>query len=51
MQMQMKMSMERWWKKIEMRKPTYLGKDLFQCQFVHHQSHVDRHGIEVGLPQ
>jgi hypothetical protein len=33
------MCMEQWWNDIDSGKPNNLGKDLSQCQFVHHRSH------------
>jgi hypothetical protein len=29
------------WKEIDRGKPKYSGKNLFQCHFVHHKSHMD----------
>jgi hypothetical protein len=33
--------MEHRWNEIDRRKPKYSGKNLFQCHFVHHKSHMD----------
>jgi hypothetical protein len=33
--------MEHWWNEIDREKPKYSEKNLFQCQFVHHKSHMD----------
>ena len=29
-------------------KPKYWGKELSQCHFVHHKSHMDWPGMEAG---
>jgi hypothetical protein len=36
---------------IDKGKPKYSGKNLSQCHFVHHKSHMDRPGIEPGSPR
>jgi hypothetical protein len=33
--------MERRWNEIDRGKPKYSGKNLSQCHFVHHKSHMD----------
>jgi hypothetical protein len=33
--------MEHWWNEIDKGKPKYSGKNLSQCLFVHHKSHID----------
>jgi hypothetical protein len=33
--------MEHWWNQIDREKPKYSGKNLSQCHFVHHKSHMD----------
>jgi hypothetical protein len=37
--------MEHRWNEIDRGKPKYSGKNLYQCQFVHHKSHMDWPGI------
>jgi hypothetical protein len=34
--------MEHRWNEIDREKPKYSGKNLSQCHFVHHKSHMDR---------
>ena len=43
--------MEHRWNEIDRRKPKHLGKDLTQCHFLHHKSHMYCPGIEPGPPQ
>jgi hypothetical protein len=33
--------MEHRWNEIDREKPKYSGKNLYQCHFVHHKSHMD----------
>jgi hypothetical protein len=37
-----KISVERWWNDIGREKHNYSGQNLFQCNFFHHKSHMDR---------
>jgi hypothetical protein len=32
--------MEHWWNEIDREKLKYSGKNLSQCHFVHHKSHM-----------
>jgi hypothetical protein len=53
MKMKIKMIsfMEHGWNEIDRRKPKYSGKNLSQCHFVYHKSHMDSPGIEPGPPR
>jgi len=42
----MKISMEHWWDGTERGKPKYWEKDLYQCHFIYHKSHIDWFRIE-----
>jgi hypothetical protein len=46
----MKMNMEHWWNDTDRRKVKYSDKNLPQCHFVHHKSHINRPRIEPGAP-
>jgi hypothetical protein len=44
------MLMEHRWNEIDRGKPKYSEKNLSQCHFIHHKSHIGRPGIELGPP-
>ena len=44
----MKMGMGHWWNDTDRAKPKCSEKTLFSCHFVHHKSHMDWPGIELG---
>jgi hypothetical protein len=43
-------AMEHRWNEIDKGKPKYSRKNLSQCHFVHHKSHMDWPRIEPGPP-
>jgi hypothetical protein len=47
----MKMSVEHSWNDSDSEKPQYSDKNLSQCHFVNHKSHMDWPGIEIRPPQ
>ena len=47
----MKMSMEYWWNDNDREKPKYSDKNLSECYFVHHKSHMAWPAIEPAPPK
>jgi hypothetical protein len=43
--------MEHRWNEIDRGKPKYSERNMSQCHFIHHKSHMDRHGMEPGPPR
>jgi hypothetical protein len=43
--------MEHRWNEVDRGKPKYSGKNLSQCHFIHHKSHMDWPGIEPRPPR
>jgi hypothetical protein len=43
--------MKQRWNETDRGNPKYSEKNLSQCHFVDHKSHMDRPGIEPGPPQ
>jgi hypothetical protein len=43
--------MEHRWNETDRGKPKYSEKNLSQCHFVYHKSHMDQLGIETGPPR
>jgi hypothetical protein len=44
------MGMERWWNDTDRGKLKCWKKNLSYCHFIHHKSHMDWPGVEVGPP-
>jgi hypothetical protein len=45
------MSLKHWWNGTDREELKYSERNLSQCHFVHHKSHVERFGLEPGAPQ